>query len=54
VSGRTARVSCESGRWLRELALAAAADDPHRAIGAVLADDRAPVDENEEQAVVTS
>jgi vanillate O-demethylase monooxygenase subunit len=40
VSVRTDRVSIEYRRWLRELALAAAADDPGAAIGAVLATER--------------
>jgi phenylpropionate dioxygenase-like ring-hydroxylating dioxygenase large terminal subunit len=38
VSVRTDRVSIEYRRWLRELALAAAAPDPPRAIGEVLSD----------------
>jgi phenylpropionate dioxygenase-like ring-hydroxylating dioxygenase large terminal subunit len=38
VSVRTDRVSIEYRRWLRELALAAASSEPHRAVGAVLAE----------------
>jgi vanillate O-demethylase monooxygenase subunit len=51
VSVRTDRVSIEYRRWLRELALAGAAPDPARAIGAVLANDE---NNAEEKAVVTT
>ena len=47
VSVRTDRVSIEYRRWLRELAVAATADDPAAAIAAVLTND-------EEKAVVQS
>ena len=43
VSVRTDRVSIEYRRWLRELALAAAAPDPARAIGEALANDEEQV-----------
>jgi phenylpropionate dioxygenase-like ring-hydroxylating dioxygenase large terminal subunit len=52
VSVRTDRVSIEYRRWLRELALAATADDPAAAIGAVLASETETKDE--ERAVMTS
>ena len=46
VSVRTDRVSIEYRRWLRELAVAATADDPATAIAAVL-------HANEEKEVMT-
>ena len=47
VSVRTDRVSIEYRRWLRELAVAATADDPTAAIAAVLTNEQ-------EKAVVQS
>ena len=52
VSVRTDRVSIEYRRWLRELALAATAPDPARAIGDVLANPMSG--DQEEQVVVNS